>query len=339
MKALFVGGSGTISLSIVRRLMDLGWEVWTLNRGNRKDEVPEGVKEIFMDVNDEEGVRRALDGLYFDTVASFIVFDERDARRDIRLFGDKTDQYIFISSASAYQKPLHSPFITEETPLENPYWEYSRNKKAAEEVFFNEYRNTGFPITVVRPSHTYDDRKFPVAIHGKKGSWQVVKRMLEGKKILVPGDGLSFWTLTWCEDFALGFTGLMGRKETIGEAYQITGNDRLTWNEILSTIAEAVSGEYRPCFVPSSLLGKVGAKYGYDFTGELLGDKANNVIFVNTKLRALVPEMVTKTSFKEGAKRAAERILSDKSLQVEDPEFDEFSDRVVKAMERVEDEI
>ena len=122
MKALFVGGSGTISLSIVRRLMDLGWEVWTLNRGNRKDEVPEGVKEIFMDVNDEEGVRRALDGLYFDTVASFIVFDERDARRDIRLFGDKTDQYIFISSASAYQKPLHSPFITEETPLENPYW-------------------------------------------------------------------------------------------------------------------------------------------------------------------------------------------------------------------------
>ena len=339
MKALFVGGSGTISLSIVRRLVTLGWEVWTLNRGNRGNELPEGVRQILVDINDEENVKKALDGLYFDTIADFIVFDERAAERDIRLFRDKTDQYIFISSASAYQKPLKSPFITEETPLENPYWEYSRKKKAVEELLFDEYANTGFPVTVVRPSHTYDDRKFPVAIHGKNGSWQVVKRMMEGKKILVPGDGLSIWTLTWCEDFALGFTGLMGKKEAIGEAYQITGNERLTWNDILSTIAKAVGGEFRPCYVPSSLLAKVGKKYGYDYEGELLGDKAYSVIFVNSKLNKLVPEMRTKTMFKEGAKRAAERILSDKSLQIEDPGFDAFSDRVIEAMERVENEI
>ena len=339
MKALFIGGSGTISLSIVKRLVDIGWEVWTLNRGNRGDELPESVKQIHVDINDEEGVKKALDGLYFDTIADFIVFDVEAAERDIRLFRGKTDQYIFISSASAYQKPMKSPLITEETPLENPYWEYSRKKKAVEELLFNEYRHTGFPVTVVRPSHTYDDRKFPVAVHGHNGSWQVVKRMIEGKKIIVPDSGLSFWTLTWCEDFAVGFTGLMGKKEAIGEAYQITGSDRLSWNEILSTIAEAVGGEYKPCYVPSSLLGVIGEKYGYDYTGELLGDKAYTVLFVNFKLDKISPEMCTRTSFKEGAKRAAARILSDKSLQKEDPEFDAFSDRVVEAMERVEKEL
>lgn len=339
MKALFIGGSGTISLSIVKRLVSLGWEVWTLNRGNRKDELPEEVKRVICDINNIEEVKKAMEGQHFDVICDFIAYRKEDVERDISLFTGKTDQYIFISSASAYQKPLRSPFITEETPLENPYWEYSRNKKACEEVLFEEYKKSGFPVTVVRPSHTYDDRKFPVAVHGKNGSWQVVKRMIEGKKILVPGDGNSFWTLTWCEDFAVGFTGLMGKKEAIGQAYQITGNERLSWNEILSTIAQAVGGEYKPCYVPSSLLGEVGQKYGYDYYGELLGDKAYSVIFVNTKLNKLVPEMCTKTSFKEGAKRAAKRILEDKNLQKEDKEFDEFSDRVVAAMERVKDEI
>ena len=339
MKALFIGGSGTISLSIVRRLVTLGWEVWTLNRGNRGSVLPEEVHQIHLDINDEDGVREALEGLTFDTIAEFIAYEEKDVERDIRLFRDKTDQYIFISSASAYQKPQKSPLITEETPLENPYWEYSRKKKACEEILFGEYRATRFPVTVVRPSHTYDDRKFPVAVHGHNGSWQVVKRMLEGKKVLVPGDGLSFWTLTWCEDFAVGFTGLMGRKEAIGEAYQITGNERLTWNDILSTIAEAVGGEFKPCYVPSTILAECGSKYGYDYNGELLGDKAYTVIFVNKKLNDMVPEMATRTSFKEGVKRAAERILSDKSLQRDDPEFDAFCDRVVEAMERVKNEI
>ena len=339
MKALFIGGSGTISLSVVKRLVSIGWEVWTLNRGNRGDALPESVHQIHVDINDEERVKEALEGMHFDTVADFIVFDTDAAQRDIRLFSGKTSQYIFISSASAYEKPQKSPFITEETPLENPYWDYSRKKKACEELFFEEYRKSGFPVTVVRPSHTYDDRKFPVAIHGKNGSWQVVKRMIEGKKVLVPGDGLSFWTLTWCEDFAVGFTGLMGKKEAIGEAYQITGNERLTWDQILSTIAQAVGGEYKPCYVPSALLGEVGNKYGYDFTGQLLGDKSHSVVFVNTKLTSLVPEMRTITSFKEGVKRAAERILSDITLQKDDPEFDAFSDRVVSAMERVRNEI
>lgn len=336
-RALFIGGTGTISLSIVRRLVTLDWDVWTLNRGSRHDVLPAEVHQIHADAYDEEETKEALKGLHFDTVCEFIAYSVPDAEKDIRIFSGMTDQYIFISSASAYQKPLDSPYITEDTPLENPFWEYSRSKKACEERLFAEYEANGFPVTVVRPSHTYDDRKIPVAIHGKKGSWQVVKRMIEGKKVLVPGDGKTLWTLTWCEDFAVGFTGLMGRKEAIGKAFQITGDESLTWDQILSLVADAVGGVYRPCHVPSDLLGKAGRKYGYDYTGELLGDKANTVIFVNDRLKQLVPGMKTRVPFSEGVKRCAARILSDASLQVEDPDFDAFSDRVAKAMETAEE--
>ena len=335
-KALFIGGTGTISLSIVRRLVTLGWDVWTLNRGSRRDVLPEEVHQLIADAYNENETAKVIEGLHFDTVCEFIAYTVADVERDIRLFSPITDQYIFISSASAYQKPLDSPYITEATPLVNPYWEYSRNKQACEERLFREYQLNGFPVTVVRPSHTYDDRNIPVAIHGKNGSWQIVKRMREGKKVLVPGDGKTLWTLTWCEDFAVGFTGLMGKKEAIGEAFQITGDESLTWDQILSLVAEATGGVYRPCHVPSDLLGKVGRKYGYDYTGELLGDKANTVIFRNDKLKKLVPEMETRVLFSEGVKKCAERILSDPSLQKEDPVFDDFSDRVVSAMEKLE---
>lgn len=339
MRALIIGGTGTISLSVVRNLISSGWEVWTLNRGNRSAVLPEGVKTIECDVKNEEEVKKALGEMTFDSVAEFIAYGREDVERDIRTFSGVTRQYIFISSASAYQKPPRSPFITEDTPLENPYWEYSRKKKECEEVLFDEYQKSGFPVTVVRPSHTYDDRKFPVPIHGAIGSWSVVKRIREGKKVLVPGDGTSLWTVTWCEDFAVGFCGLMGKEETIGEAYHITSSESLTWNEILSTIAEKVGGKYDPCFVPSTLLSHIGAKYGYDYTGQLLGDKANSVVFIGEKLRKVVPEMRTRTTFSLGAAKCAERILSDPSLQKEDPDFDAFTERVVDAMERMEKEL
>ncbi len=334
-KALFIGGTGTISLSIVRRLVTLGWDVWTLNRGSRSDVLPEEVHQIHANAYNENETAEAIKGLQFDTVCEFIAYSVPDVERDIRLFSGITRQYIFISSASAYQKPCVSPYITEDTPLDNPYWEYSRNKQACEQRLFEEYRTNGFPVTVVRPSHTYDERKIPIAIHGRNGSWQTVKRMREGKKVLVPGDGKTLWTLTWCEDFAIGFTGLMGKKEALGEAFQITGDESLTWDQILSLVAGATGGVYRPCHVPSDLLGEVGRKYGYDYTGELLGDKANTVIFKNDKLKKLVPEMETRVPFSEGVKRCAERILSDPSLQKEDPDFDAFTDRVVEAMEKV----
>ena len=202
MKALFIGGTGTISMAIVRKLAeDPQWEVWLLNRGRRKAEVPDGIHQITADVHDETAAAKALEGLQFDTVCEFIAFHPDDAERDIRLFRGKTKQYIIISSASAYHKPAADYLITEGTTLANPHWEYSRNKIAIEEVLMKAYREEGFPVTVVRPSHTYDERNVPLGVHGNNGSWQVVKRMLEGKPVIIQGDGSSLWTMTFNTDF------------------------------------------------------------------------------------------------------------------------------------------
>ena len=193
-KALFIGGTGTISNAISKRCLEKGWELYLLNRGNHP--LPAGAKSLCVDVNDEEKVRQLLGDLHFDVVADFIIFNVEQLERDIRLFSGRTDQYIFISSASAYQKPAVNPLITESTPLCNPYWEYSRNKAACEDRLMREYRENGFPFTVVRPSHTYSERKVPVPLHGNFGSFQVVERIRQGKKVIVPGDGTSLWTLT-----------------------------------------------------------------------------------------------------------------------------------------------
>lgn len=191
MKALFIGGTGTISTAITRLVSQTdGWELYLLNRGNHIDEVPSGVYSLIADINDEESVSKLIEGMQFDVVCDFIGFVTSQVERDIRLFKGRTRQYMYISSASAYQKPLSSPYITEGTPLSNPYWEYSRNKIACEELLVNEYRQNGFPITIIRPSHTYCERGVPVAIHGTKGCWQVLRRMLEGKPVIsCPGKG------------------------------------------------------------------------------------------------------------------------------------------------------
>jgi nucleoside-diphosphate-sugar epimerase len=241
MKALFIGGTGTISTAIVRRLAEeLGWEVWLLNRGNRQEVVPEGVHQIACDISDEAAAERALEGMSFDVVNEFIGFTLDQVERDYRLFKDKTKQYIYISSASAYNKPSACHVITEGTALANPYWEYSRNKIACEEYLMARYREDGFPVTIVRPSHTYDERSIPLGVHGKNGSWQVIKRMMEGRPVIIHGDGESLWHLTFNEDFAVGYTALMGNRHAIGEAFQITGDEVLTWNQIYQTIADAL---------------------------------------------------------------------------------------------------
>ncbi len=339
MKVLVIGGTGTISLSVVRRLVKKGAEVWTLSRGGRNNELPEGVNTIICDAYDEEAVKKVLEGKSFDAICDWICYTREDALRDIRTYAGHTKQFIFTSSASAYHKPVENYIITEGTTLANPHWEYSRNKIAAEEAFFTAFREQGFPITVVRPSHTYFERSLPVSIHGHNGSWSVIKRMLEGKKILVPGDGTSLWTLTWAEDFAVGYTGLVGNRKAIGEAFHITGDEVLTWNTILGTAASILGVEYKPCYVPSDLLGRVGKKYGYDFEGGLLGDKAHSVVFDNSKLKRLVPEMTTRTIFCEGAEKAINYILSHSECQREDKEFDAFCDKVIAAMEKAEEEL
>ena len=332
MKVLFIGGTGTISMAIVRRLSSMpDMEVWLLNRGTRSAELPEGVHTITADISDEKAAAEKLKGCFFDTVCEFIGFTKDQVERDWRLFKDKTRQYIYISSASAYLKPAAGYIITEGTTLANPYWEYSRNKIACEEFLMKKHREEGFPVTIVRPSHTYDERSIPLGLHGNKGSWQVIRRMQQGKPVIIPGDGSSLWTLTFNTDFARGFCGLVGNRHAIGEAFQITGDETLTWDQIHQTIADALGVKLIPCHISSDFLAEAGKKAGYDFAGALLGDKSVSVVFDNRKLKRAVPDMKTKVPFHLGVRRALDYILSHPECQVEDPEFDAWCDRVIAA--------
>ncbi len=340
MKALFIGGTGTISMGIVRLLAaDPLWEVYLLNRGNRSDEIPEGVHLITADINNEADVAKKLDQMSFDVVSDFIAFEVAAVERDYRLFKDKTKQYMFISSASAYNKPAAHHVITEGTTLANPYWEYSRNKIACEEFLMKKYREEGFPVTIVRPSHTYDERTIPLGVHGKNGFYQVIKRMQHGKPVIIQGDGTSLWALTFNSDFAIGYTGLMGNRHAIGEAFQITGDEILSWNQIYQTIADALGVELKPYYVSSEYLADVGDKYGYDFKGSLVGDKAVSVIFDNSKLKRLVPQMTTNIPFHEGVRISLNHINNNPEKYHEDPEFDQFCDKVIAALEKAKAEI
>ena len=334
MKALFIGGTGTISAAIVRRLVnELGWEVWLLNRGNRPEAVPDGARTIVADMNDEADVARKLGDSTFDCVCEFIGFTPDQVERDWRLFKGRTNQYLYTSSASAYHKPAANYIITEGTTLANPYWLYSRNKIACEDFLMAKYREEGFPVTIVRPSHTYDERSVPLGVHGRKGSWQVIQRMRQGKPVIIQGDGTSLWTMTFNRDFAIGYTGLMGNRHAIGEAFQITGDEALTWNQIYATIADALGVKLNAYHVSSDFLAAVGDSRGYDFTGALIGDKAVSVVFDNTKLKRVVPDMRTTVRFDQGVRIALDYVLSHPECQVEDPEFDAWCDRVIGAIE------
>ena len=334
MKALLIGGTGTISMAVVRRLAEeLGWEVWLINRGSRKTALPEGVHQIIADINDEAAVAKAIEGMTFDSVCEFIGYTPDQVERDYRLFKGKTRQYLYTSSASAYHKPAAGYIITEGTSLANPYWEYSRNKIACEEFLMRKYREEGFPVTIVRPSYTYDERYIPLAVQGRKGFWQVIQRMLEGKQVIIQGDGSSLWTMTFNRDFAIGYTGLMGNRSAIGEAFHITGDETLTWDQIYATIADALGVELRPYHVASEYLAAVGDKYGYDLEGSLLGDKSVSVVFDNSKLKRAVPDMRTTVRFDQGVRIALAYILAHPECQQPDPEFDAWCDRVIAAQE------
>ena len=327
MKALFIGGTGTISSAISTALIKQGCELYLLNRGNNNDRVPYGAHILKADINDEAYVSELIKDLNFDVVADFIAFVPSQIERDIRLFSGKTKQYIFISSASAYQKPLSDYRINESTPLANPYWEYSRNKIACEEVLQNEYRKNSFPVTIVRPSHTYDERSVPLGVHGNGGSWQVIKRMLSNKPVIIHGDGTSLWTMTHNSDFAKGFIGLMSNIHAIGEAVNITSDESLTWNQIYQIIADALGVNLTSVHIASEYL---AACSNYDLTGSLIGDKANSVVFDNSKLKRLVPDFVATVRFDQGIRMTLDNILSKPELQKEDSEFDLWCDTVIE---------
>lgn len=326
MKALFIGGTGIISSAISSSLVEQGWELYLINRGNRSERIPAGAKLLKADINDEALINSLIKDKNFDVVADFIAFVPSQVERDIRLFSGKTKQYIFISSASAYQKPLSDFRITESTPLANPYWEYSRNKIACEELLMAEYRNNGFPVTIVRPSHTYDNSSIPLGVHGNNGSWQVIKRMLENKPVIIHGDGSSLWTLTYNTDFANGFIGLMGNIHAIGEAIHITSDESLTWNQIYEIIASVLGVKLNAVHIATDYL---ASSSDYDFTGSLLGDKSNTVVFDNSKVKRLVPGFNATVRFDQGVRFVLENIFSHPEFQTEDKEFDVWCDTVI----------
>lgn len=329
MKVLFIGGTGTISTAISRQLLTEGHELYLINRGNRNDVLPQGAHSLIADIENEEEVGRLLGDMKFDVVADFIAFQRRQLERDYRLFKDRCRQFIYISSASAYQKPLADYRITEGTPLSNPFWEYSKKKIEGEEYLMQRYRENGFPITIVRPSHTYDERSVPLGVHGEKGSYQVIKRMLMGKPVIIHGDGTSLWTMTHNSDFARGFIGLMNNIHAIGEAVQITSDETVTWNQAYEAIAKALDVPLIAIHVSSEFL---DACSEYDFKGGLLGDKANSVVFDNTKLKRLVPGFTAQVRYDQGIKKTVDYVLSHKECQREDPKFDAWCDAVVETV-------
>ena len=331
MRVLLIGGTGTISSAITDALSRTDWEVWLLNRGKSAAELPESINVIHADINNEEEAAKALDGMTFDTVCDFIGFVPEQLERDFRLFSGRCRQFMYISSASAYHKPVADYRITEGTTLANPYWEYSRNKIACEELLMKHYREDGFPVTIIRPSHTYCEKSVPLGVHGKNGSWQVLRRMLDGKPVIIHGDGTSLWTITHNTDFAKGFIGLMGNPHAIGECFHITSDESVTWNQIYKSVADALGVELKPYYVSSDFLADVS---DYDLLGSLIGDKAQSVVFDNSKLKKAVPGFCATVRTEEGIRRTVEYVLSHEECQQADEEFDAWCDKVISALEQ-----
>ena len=300
MKILFIGGTGNISGACVRLAISQGHDVSILNRGQRPLAdygIPAAARPITGDIQNEASVREALGGQTFDAVANFIAFNSADVERDIRLFSGRCAQYFFISSASAYEKPLRHPFVTESHPLKNPFWDYSRDKIAGEDTCTRAYREQDFPAIIVRPSLTYDT-VWPIAIGGWN-DFTLVDRIRRGGEIVVHGDGTSLWTVTHSEDFAKGFNGLFGNTNAVGHAFHITSDEVLTWNQIYTTVAEAAGAEPTLVHIPSDFLAGLN---GWE-RGNLLGDKAHSAIFDNSKIKRFVPGFEATIPFHVGARR------------------------------------
>ncbi len=332
MKVLFIGGTGLISSACVELALARGHEVFLLNRGlSPKYPLPKGARLLKGDVRDgARAVSLAVDGLRFHAVVDFIAFTDRDVERDLEVFRNSTDQFVLISSASAYRKPPDHYLITERTPLENPFWAYSRGKIAAEARLMQAFRDEGFPATIVRPSLTYGLTQIPFCVGSWEHPWTVIDRMLGGRKVVVPGDGSSLWVVTWNADFAVGLLGLLGQAASIGEAYQITSDEVLTWDEIYLEAYAALGIPPNIVHVASELI----AAYWPHALGSLMGDKMHSVVFDNSKIKQLVPEFGCRVMWAEGLRRALDWHRARPQFQTIDREFDRLMDEIVVGYER-----
>lgn len=302
MKILFIGGTGIISSACSELAVQRGHDLFLLNRSaSKKHPVPEGATVLQADIHaDPAHLSALMADHHFDAVVDFIAFSPHDIHRDLSLFRGKTDQFVFISSASAYQKPVQHYLITEETPLENPYWDYSRNKIACETLLMDEYRANGFPVTIIRPSHTYGVSQIPFIVGSWQHPWTLIHRMKQGQPVIIPGDGTSLWVLTWNADFAKGLLGLLGNQNAIGESFQITSDEVLSWEQIYREAYQAIGVEPNVIHIPSDFI----ARFDDHAIGSLIGDKSNSVVFDNSKIKRFVPDYHCEVKWSEGVRRS-----------------------------------
>ena len=320
---LFLGGTGIISSACTVRALEVGMDVYILNRGTSKTRpAPAECQLLTGDLSDAESVREAVGDLEFDVVADFRAFTPADVQLRLDVLGGRMGQYVFISSASAYQTPPARLPVVESTPLRNPVWRYSQDKIACEDLLVRAYRDEGLPMTIVRPSHTYDKTLLPF-----DGGWTVVDRMRRGAGVVVPGDGTSLWTLTHQRDFAHAFVGLLGHPAAIGDSFHITSDEWLTWNQIFATVADAAGVEPKLVHVASDAIAAVDPKWGPG----LLGDKTHSLVFDNSKVKRLVPDYVATIPFAQGAREIMDYYDADPSRQEVDAEMDATMDRLVEA--------
>lgn len=322
MRVLFIGGTGIISSACSKLALDQGIELFLLCRGESPRAVPDGAVVLKGDIRDAASAQEALGDRNFDAVVNFIAFEPEHIQADIELFSGRTDQYIFISSASAYKKPVDNWPLTESTPLYNPHWQYSRNKIACEELLNQAYRDNNFPSTVVRPSHTYDKTLLPFDPY--QCGYTVLQRMKEGKPIVLHGDGTSLWVLTHHRDFAKGLCGLLGNPKAIGEAFHITSDEVLSWNEIYRAVGRAAGVSPDLVHVPSSII----AREHPDWGAGLLGDKMHSVIFDNTKIKRFVPGFQCTIPFARGAEEIVQFYKAN-------PGFESISHKLNALMDRM----
>ena len=321
LKVLFIGGSGIISSASSRLAVERGIDLYVLNRGaTQLRPLPPEATVLHADVHDPASVRAALGDLEFDAVVDWVAFTPEQVRSDIELFRGRTGQYVFISSASAYQTPPSRVPVTESTPLRNPYWQYSRDKIACESLLTEAYREENFPATIVRPSHTYDQTSIPF-----DGKWTALARMRAGKEVVVHGDGTSLWTLTHHADFARGFVPLLAHPRTVGDVYHITSDDVLTWDQIAHSLAAALGVTPRIVHVPSDAIAAADPEWG----SGLVGDKAHSMVFDNSKLRTVVPDFCATIPFEQGAREIVGWYDEDPARQQIDERLDALMDKLV----------
>ena len=327
MKVLFIGGTGIISTAVSKMAADRGMDLYLFNRGS-KDISVKDIQQIKGDINNKQEISNFLKENHFDCVVNWINYIPEHVQRDIQLLKNKTSQYIFISSASVYQKPLLHPVITESTPLSNPFWDYSRNKILCEEILNRAYREEGFPMTIVRPSLTYD-KVFPVAVGGW-GGFTLADRLCKGKKVIIHGDGTSLWTVTHADDFARGFLGLIGHQQAIGHSFHITSDEILTWDQIYRIIADSLGVIPDIIHIPSDFIYKVNPDIGVG----LIGDKAYSTIFDNSKIKMFVPGFRAVIPFNEGIKRTINWFNEDKKRKCVDEQVNQAMDKIIQTYEK-----